>query len=479
MFRDIYLNGIQARSGAWSERVGLILLCFGSVLLGGGLVTAPVVTVAVVSGLCIAFWTLINIRLLPFFFLIMIPLYPRVSVIRIPGIPTPIRIEDFVVLIIFAIWVCWLLMTNRLSVPRNKVVKGIGLFLTVLAISTVLGVSRGYIPWYAGLLYFARFIQMYLFYFITYSLVERKDCERYINVVFRVFLIVVLIGLLQRTGLLPRMGFLNYIWSDIYNMKEAFSIINSTFWLDYDFGAFVAFVLNFLLLMSFSEKNRQKKLWLYFLFALGLLSLMLSYARSATVGAFVSFFLILILKRRNIGEKVVLISIIVFVAVLLTPNLVSGYFNIRRLSGFDLYDPTSIAEPSIALRLTRVEESISIWRRDVFFGAGLSVSSLRGFGDWWYIRLLTESGIVGLIGFFIFQFLILRELWRAYRIEKSTFHKNFILGVFVSTIGLLFNAIFQDIYSAFKVAAFYWVLVGIATKLKANHKATVNTHLIS
>lgn len=145
MNRSISFREVQIRPSTLGRYTILILVCIVSILLARMLIISLLWTTVAVFGFVVTLLVSKDIGHLPLLFLILIPLYPRISVIRISGIGTPIRIEDFVIITIFSVWVCWLLLTNRLSIPVNKVVKGRGFFLTVLAISTALGVERCYI----------------------------------------------------------------------------------------------------------------------------------------------------------------------------------------------------------------------------------------------------------------------------------------------------------------------------------------------
>lgn len=82
-----------------------------------------------------------------------------------------------------------------------------------------------------------------------------------------------------------------------------------------------------------------------------------------------------------------------------------------------------------------------------------------------FLRNAGESGILGLVGFFgpivIFLWFAVKNLKQ----DHDPLATAFILGMMAGSLGLLFNALYIDVFEASKVAFMYWALIGIAFAL--------------
>ena len=82
-----------------------------------------------------------------------------------------------------------------------------------------------------------------------------------------------------------------------------------------------------------------------------------------------------------------------------------------------------------------------------------------------YLRLLAETG---LLGFFAFGLILLR-IFKSARPYLQTPHSPtdaFIIAATLGLVGLLFNAVFIDVFEASKIAIISWTLLGAAEKAK-------------
>lgn len=77
-----------------------------------------------------------------------------------------------------------------------------------------------------------------------------------------------------------------------------------------------------------------------------------------------------------------------------------------------------------------------------------------------FLRTLGETGA---LGFLVFYGLVAMVLWYAVRswLTNDPLLQAMGLGMFTGTLGLLFNAIYIDVFAASKVAFTYWALSGI------------------
>lgn len=87
-----------------------------------------------------------------------------------------------------------------------------------------------------------------------------------------------------------------------------------------------------------------------------------------------------------------------------------------------------------------------------------------------YLRVLGETGLLGFLTFFGIIFITLKLTWKHIK-DKKVFQAAAAIGLFASSIGLLTNASYIDVYAASKVAFTYWGIVGfVLTVLNLNKK---------
>ncbi|HEX9817929.1 MAG TPA: O-antigen ligase family protein [Patescibacteria group bacterium] len=90
-----------------------------------------------------------------------------------------------------------------------------------------------------------------------------------------------------------------------------------------------------------------------------------------------------------------------------------------------------------------------------------------------YLRALGETGLLGFLAFFSIIFIILKQTVK-HLFSKDLFTAGLAIGLLSSSIGLLANALYIDVYAASKVAFTYWAVVGFTLavfSLKKSPKA--------
>ncbi len=104
-------------------------------------------------------------------------------------------------------------------------------------------------------------------------------------------------------------------------------------------------------------------------------------------------------------------------------------------------------------------KTILAFQRNILFGSGYSSVTLAVDND--YLRILGETGILGLLSFisiFIVAGIYIRKLLPK---VESHITRSFVIGFIAGAFGLALNAIFIDVFEASKVAFSFWILVGI------------------
>ena len=107
---------------------------------------------------------------------------------------------------------------------------------------------------------------------------------------------------------------------------------------------------------------------------------------------------------------------------------------------------------------------------------GHGVTGYR-FVDAQYIRVITETGLVGLVLFFILIATMFKEAYRIFMGATDPFHKGLTMGFLAGFVGLLFHAIGANTFIIVRIMEPFWFLAAMVIMIPAIGKEAVSTGL--
>lgn len=141
-------------------------------------------------------------------------------------------------------------------------------------------------------------------------------------------------------------------------------------------------------------------------------------------------------------------------------KLENGGVEISTISGSFLIKKVLVYDISFTTRFQA--EWPNAWGamlRNPLLGSGFATITLAADNN--YLRILGETGILGLVTFISIFILILILFRQALALKIDTISKAYILGIGGGVIGLFINAILIDVFEASKVSETLWLLLGI------------------
>ncbi len=427
--------------------------------------------------------------------LILVPLYPKFPLIRIPGIYVSIRAEDFLIAVI-AIFALVRLIPNIKRFLKDNMIRAVVVFLLVGLVSLISGVfltktaglSIGTLHFLRRIEYFVPFLAVLAFF--PYE--RGKNLEFYIKVLMLVVFVAFVYGFGQMYLHFPVITTQDSEASKgIAMMWVVGSQITSTFAGHYDLAAFMVLILPIFISLVFTVESKFSKL-LLLIVSLSGFWLLINTASRISLASYLSAVCVslFLLKKYKAIVFVVLISLVLTV---FSPNLLARYKNLVdvysskirniKIVEANIFDftvsaqevepvpvrlPTPVPVPvfedrSTSIRLT-VEwpRAIRAFLKNPLLGSGYSSIGLAADND--YLRLLAE---VGLLGFLAFMLIIVRIIFvfaSALPLTQnfSGIKLGFIAGAIGGTFGILLNAVFIDVFEASKIAIIFWLIVGLA-----------------
>ena len=505
-----------------------------------------------------------NLKLGIAFLLIFVPLYPKLPSVHVPHTWVYIRLEDFFILFIVAMWLLQLVF-KRVKLPPKVWIPFalyliIGLLSLVFSIVVIAPHLANFFPSVA-VLYYIRHIEYLSLFFVAFSTIKsKKDLRDYL-----IILIVAVLGFsLYAFG---QHFYLN-LWHQFPAFFEKFSFCfpsfqtgneefakgiplclpegartTSTFAGHYDLAAYLVLVIPVFASIFLLVKKTGHKILALILTVISIMVLIFTASRVSFVaylfGLTAAFIL---LKKKKFIIPFYALSIVLLLifssstakrfletfrlASVVTNNqgqvvgqlpedlknkisnniieniptqdlpAGSGYFGLPQLnapqktnqalvqsalsieeakrlklenggveistiSGTFLIKKVLVYDISFTTRFQA--EWPNAWNamlRNPLLGSGFATITLAADNN--YLRILGETGFLGMAGFLSIFFILALVLKQALPVVTDKLSKAYMLGIAGGVLGLFFNAVLIDVFEASKVAETLWILLGIA-----------------
>lgn len=439
--------------------------------------------------------------------LLFVTIYPKFPFVRVPGTFVSIRVEDILIGGMFFVNLPLIigkykkLLSER--VTYSYLLFLFGAFLSLLAAIFITKTILIHI----GTLHFLRRVEYFIPFLLTLLIpMTKKNLQFLTAIIIVILMIVFAYGFGQKYYNLPVIVTQNEEYSRGIALRyQEGGHLNSTFAGHYDLASVLILVLPFFITL-FSLRKKMKKnafgnLLLLVSVVCGIWLLAFSGSRISTFSFMVAFILALSINRKilHIG-----FFILLSLAILgLSPSLRERYIRIYdvvktkiiemgSIFASEAYavEPLGVPEKHVQVDITPTQppifedRSTSIrlnieWPRALrsfyknpLLGTGYSSITLATDND--YLRLLGETGIVGIIGFTVFIISIFTYIKYAVLNLSlfDTLEKAYVSSFSSSLLGVFINAFFIDIFEASKFAIVFWIFLGIFVKIVATKMKT-------
>lgn len=456
--------------------------------------------------------------------LIVIPLYPKFPLFRIPLSPVAIRLEDFLIAVVVLVWL-WRQVRSRFSFLQDNLNKAIISYLAIgfLSLASAVLITQSVVP-YVGLLHSLRRVEyMVVLFLIMASIKSIKEVIFYLEVIFLTLFIVFLYGVGQKFFFFPVISTMNAEFAKGFALRlHTGARVSSTFAGHYDLAAYLVLILPLIVAILVAAKKIFLKILLGFLFLISFWLLLVSASRIS----FAAYLLAITFTLWFVNRRLWIVPVLVFSigASLLTPQLTDRYQQTIQVALYKVKQvkftfpwerqPTVISfvpeitptpAPVPVGKVPVVPKKIRViptptplptpsGKRIVFYGAGdeipqtedrsfsirvkvewpralraLARNPLLGTGfssitlatDNDYLRSLGEVGFLGFTAFGLVLLIITTQAVKFLLSRPPNFEKVLVIGLLGSMFGFLANALFIDVFEASKVAITFWLLMGL------------------
>jgi O-antigen ligase len=229
-------------------------------------------------------------------------------------------------------------------------------------------------------------------------------------------------------------------------------------------GGYLVFMLAIvsgLLLTSGAVTNR---LPLLLVLAAGIIGLMATLSRASFLAAGVLSLCVIgfMAPRKPILMTMVLIGILA--APLWAPHAVKdrvvSTFTQQQEEGQIRLGAVRI-DTSTSARLLSWQQSLEVWKKFPLWGTGITGGP---FMDAMYPRVLTETGLLGLVAFFVLMRSLFRMGVTSYRRATDQFSRGVALGFLLGLVGLLVHAIGSNAFIIVRVMEPFWLFSALVVR---------------
>lgn len=367
-----------------------------------------------------------------------------------------VRLEDFLFPPLLFIWLMKLKQKGD-SFVQSEVLGPIKLYMFIAAIVTIRGImfQTVYTPVTAYTYYFKYLEYFLMFWFVMNNV---KDKEDIILMVITSFITCALVAYFAYTHRAERLeesviGFVRASGPE----GETPNVLGGYYMLHIMLGFSLFFAMKHYL---------YKLVLLGFLMAV-VIPLLVTYSRTS----FASLLVGLVVTSLFIDFRYLIVIGILFVcAPIFIPvdNFVEENVIERYMSILDIFSEDKKVSSWDARTTGWYVRLVGTWVQAPVFGKG--VGSI-GLGiDNSYVKKFIETGIVGLLAFFMIMVRIGRVGFETIKSTKDDFIKYFTIGYMGSFVGMLMHAIGVSSFSTIRTAEAFWVLTGMMVGLNIYNK---------
>ena len=368
-----------------------------------------------------------------------------------------LRLEDFMLVLIGFSWFA-----------QNAIRKELGLFLktplnpailiytVVCLLSTGLGIMTGRVDPKTGFFFVLKYVEYFILFFMVVNHVrDTRQVERFVFCLLLTCFITCIIGMLQ----IPGGGRVSAPFEGQQGEPNTF-------------GGYLLFIGAVAAgILSHAQSARTKNLMIGILAAI-LPPFLFTLSRSSYLG-FIPALLVIGFKMEKkviiVGSMLVLLAVSPLLLPLQVRNRILYTFHQPEHSRQIAIGDVRI-DTSTSARLRSWKEALADWTKHPLFGFGVTG---YGFVDAQIPRVLTETGMAGLIAFLYLLYSVAKMAVVNLRQLNHPLFRGITIGFIAGFTGLLFHAIGANTFIIVRIMEPFWFFAGIVAVFPALEQQAV------
>ena len=357
------------------------------------------------------------------------------------------RMDDLLLFVIVLTWLARAAIYKELAVFRlTPLHTPIALFMAVSLLATLVGMVRGNVSAASGFFFNLKILEYFIIFFMVVNYVkEEREIKTFVILILLVALFVNLYALYQVPS-----------GERVSAPFERYGEPNTL-------GGYLVVIISLSLALFLLRSFGQRTNVLIPLLVLSGASVMFTQSRGSWLGLICMSAPFMLLSPKRfffIVGAIFLLVALPYIAPESTKERFVGTF--RADPGFDRTERFMGRglDPSSSERLTSYKKGFGKWKNRPILGYGVTGA---GFIDGQFIRVLVETGIVGLALFLFLLWRMALFLWNTYWSVDDPFFKALYLGMLGALAGLIGHSISASSFIIVRIMEPFWFLMGLAT----------------
>jgi O-antigen ligase len=358
-----------------------------------------------------------------------------------------LRLED---VLLMAVGCGWLLRTaydkRKFGIVRTGVNTGIGIYIAVSVVATMLGVIGGSVNMQSGIFNNLKYFEyFFLFFMILAHVRSKKIITRMLVAMMIVFFLAMIYG---------------YTQIELTGNKRVTAPFDPTE--PNTFGGYMVLLMCVIFGIALTDQRARIRVPLILLLLFAIPPFIFTLSRASYMAIITGWLAFLVFSRHRITIGAIIIAMVAvsLIGVPMLPTKVqkriTGTFQPEKevhvkIGSVDL-------DASASARIISYEMAVTTWLKSPLLGFGVTGTH---FIDSQYFRLLAETGIIGLCAFLFMMWSLLRETWKVHEQCTDNFLKGAALGFFCGIIAILAHAVSANSFIIIRISEPFWLLAGL------------------
>ncbi|MBW2609977.1 MAG: O-antigen ligase family protein [Deltaproteobacteria bacterium] len=361
-----------------------------------------------------------------------------------------LRLDDFILIIIGFSWLAKMSINKELGLfLRTPLNKPIAYYIIICLVSTLFGALFGRVQLKTGFFFVLKYFEYMIIYFMVVNhLNSKRQVRNYLLAMVITCSIVSLIGIYQ----IPAGGRVTAPFEGVSGEPNTF-------------GGYLVFMIAVVAGLFLTSPSFRNQLIYGFLILLFIIPLLYTQSRSSYMAIIPAVLTFLWLSEKRNWVMVALILIGISLP-FLAPRVAKERMSYTFTQGRERIGVVEIGgvklDTSTSARLMSWKDASKAWIKHPILGYG--VTGYR-FVDAQYVRVVTETGLMGLITFFILISTIFRRVYQTFKESVDLFHKGLCMGFLAAFIGLLFHSIGANTFIIVRIMEPFWFMTGMVVMI--------------
>ena len=447
------IKGDINQGGQSTLQLILPLIIIISVLLGVTLMIprlTPIKSIALLAGMLIFFISFVSTEIALYILIFSMLLSPEFIVGATAGASlergVTLRLDDIMLLIIGFSWLAKMSVNKELGLfATTPINRPIAFYIILCLVSTLLGVIFGRVQFKTGMLFVIKYFEYMIVYFMVVNhLDDKKQVGNYLWAMIITCAIVSIIGIAQ----IPGGGRISAPFEGEAGEPNTL-------------GGYLILMISVVMGLLMTTPHLRFKLVYAMLIALFIVPFIYTQSRSSYLALAPAMLVFLWLSEKKMGIIVAILLLGISLP-FITPKIAKERLSYTFTQGKNRLDTIEIGgvrlDTSSSARVLTWIDASKAWVKHPILGYG--VTGYR-FMDVQYVRVVIETGILGLITFFLLVVTLFRQSYHVFKEAEEPADKGLAMGFLAGFIGLLFHGIGANTFIIVRIMEPFWFIVGM------------------